>query len=161
MIDDEVKAIIVIILLSSAVISVYPILQEGRIVEPFSELGVLGPYGRLGDYPRQLAVGQKFNLILYVGNHEGISEYYQVIVKLGDQTQNISDTTPLEAPIFMTWRTILDNESNTTIPIELSLNEAGLNRRLVFELWRYDTDTHAFIYHKRWTQLWLNVTTVG
>lgn len=161
MIDDEVKAIMIIILLASAVISVYPILEEGRIVEPFSELGVLGPYGKLGDYPRELAAGQKFNLFLYVGNHEGSSEYYQVIAKLGDQNQNISDTTPLEAPITKTWKTLLDNESNTTIPIELSINEAGLNKRLVFELWRYDADTHAFTYHQRWTQLWLNVTSAG
>jgi uncharacterized membrane protein len=159
MIDDELKAIVLIILVASAAISIYPILEEGRIVEPFSELGVLGPNNKLGDYPREIEVGQIFNLFLYVGNHEGTSQYYQVRAKIGDQTQNISDTSPLEAAAVATWETILENESNTTIPIEISISQPGQNRRLVFELWKYDTGAHEFVYHQRWTQLWLNVTT--
>lgn len=161
MIDDEVKAVAIIILLLSAVVAVYPIFEEGRIVEPFSELGLLGPLGKLGDYPRQLVVGQEFNLFLYVGNHEGRSEYYRVEAKVGDQSMNVSDTEPLGVPVFRSWEAVLLNESNTTIPITLSLGEAGLNRRLVFELWRYDSGSHVFVYHQRWTQLWLNVTAPG
>jgi uncharacterized membrane protein len=161
LIDDEVKAIVLIILLASGAIAVYPILEEGRIVEPFSELGVLGPYGKLGDYPRELVVGQEFSVFLYVGNHEGSSEYYRVFAKLGDQATNVSDTTPLDRPSFRSWETVLSNESNATIPITMSLGEAGLNRRLVFELWRYDPSSHVFVYHQRWTQLWLNVTAPG
>ena len=158
MIDDEAKAVALVIICLMAAVSVYPILAESRVVEPFSELGVLGPYGKLGDYPRQLATGQEFNLFLYVGNHEGRSEYYRVVAKLGDQTTNVSDTTPLDRPPVRSWEAVLINESNTTIPITMSLGEAGLNKRLVFELWRYDLSSNVFVYHQRWTQLWLNVT---
>jgi uncharacterized membrane protein len=160
LIDDEVKAIVLIILCASAAVTVYPVV-EWRIVEPFSELGVLGPYGKLGDYPRELVVGQEFNLFLYVGNFEGQCEYYRVEAKLGDQSMNVSDKTPLDKPLFRSWETVLSNESNTTIPITMSLGEAGLNRRLVFELWRYDPSLHVFIYHQRWTQLWFNVTALS
>lgn len=131
------------------------------MVEPFSELGILGPNGKLGDYPRELTTSQEFNLYLYVGNHEGSSQYYQIKAKIGDQTQNVSDTAPLNAPTTMIWETILENESNSTIPIKMSVDQPGLNKRLVFELWRYDTTTHDFLYHQRWTQLWLNVTQPG
>jgi uncharacterized membrane protein len=156
-----VKAVVLIILLASGVIAVYPILEEGRIVEPFSELGVLGPLGKLGDYPRQLLAGQEFSLFLYVGNHEGRSEYYRVEAKVGDQTLNVSDTTPMDRPSVRSWETVLVNEGNATIPIKMSLGEAGVNRRLVFELWRYDSGSHGFVYHQRWAQLWLNVTAPG
>jgi uncharacterized membrane protein len=161
LIDDEVKVVMLIMLFTSATIAIYPILVEYRAVEPFSELGVLGPYGKLGDYPRELVVGQEISLFLYVGNHEGRSEYYQVVAKLGDKITNVSDTSPLDRPSVKSWDTILENESNTTIPINISISEAGLNRRLIFELWKYDSSSHTFIYYQRWSQLWLNVTTPG
>jgi uncharacterized membrane protein len=161
MIDDEVKAIIFVTLLASAAIAVFPILEGGRVVEPFSELGILGPNGKLGDYPREIAVGQEFSLFLYVGNQEGRCEYYRVLAKIGDQTTNVSEITPLNVPVSKIWETVLGSGLNVTIPFKMSIDQAGLNRRLVFELWRYDADTHNFVYHQRWTQLWMNVTRVG
>jgi uncharacterized membrane protein len=150
MIDDEVKAVVLTILLASAIIAVYPIVEERRIVEPFSELGILGSNGKLGDYPHQVAVGQSFNLFLYVGNHEGRCEYYRIVEKLGDQSSNVSDVSPLDAPVKASWETILPRESNSTIPISFSVDSAGLNRRLVFELWKYDLSSHEFVYYQRW-----------
>jgi uncharacterized membrane protein len=158
LIDDEVKTIILIILCVSATVAVYPVIEGKTIIEPFSELGVLGPYGKMSDYPRELVIGQEFSLFLYVGNHEGHSEYYRVVAKVGDQTTNVSDSTPLDKPPLMSWETVLESGSNTTIPIKMSLGEVGLNKRLVFELWRYDVGSHVFIYYQHWTQLLLNVT---
>jgi len=161
MIDDDLKSVTLIILLALAVIAVYPILNEGRVVEPFSELGVLGANGKIGDYPRQLVSGQNFNLTLYVGNHEGRVEYYRVVAKLSDETSNVSDVSPLDAQVKASWETIISSGSNSTIPVRLSVGSAGLNRRLVFELWRYDVASHDFVYDERWTQLWYNVTATG
>ncbi|MGD0803103.1 MAG: DUF1616 domain-containing protein [Candidatus Bathyarchaeia archaeon] len=161
MIDDEFKAVALIILLASAVISVYPVISEGRIVEPFSELGILGPTGKLGNYTREVAVGQGFDLFIYVGNHEGRCEYYRVVEKVGDQNSNVSDVVPLDASVRASWETVLPSEGNNTIPIRVSMDSAGLNRRLVLELWKYDLASHGFVYDERWTQLWLNVTLTG
>ena len=159
MIDEEVKAVALVIIGLMAAVSVYPILAESRVVEPFSELGVLGPYGKLGDYPRQLATGQEFNLFLYVGNHEGRAEYYRVLAKVGDQGSNVTNTTPLNVLPFASWDMVLLNNQNRTLPITLSLSNAGVNKKLVFELHMLDTDSGLFVYHQRWTQIWLNITT--
>lgn len=158
MIDDEVKAIALVLIGLMAAVAVYPILAESRVVEPFSELGVIGPNGKLGDYPRELTVGQPFSLFLYVGNHEGRSEYYRVLVKLGTQSSNVSDAVAFNAPVIASWDVLLPNESNSTIPINLNVPTAGLNQRLVFELHRLNPDVSVFVYHQRWTQLWMNVT---
>ena len=142
-------------------VAVYPVLYASRIVEPFSELGILGPNMKLGDYSREVRIGERMDLYLYVGNHEGTVQYYRVLIKLGDQSSNVSDTDPLDAPVLASYEMILLNESNSTTPITLSVNKPGLNQRLVFELHRLDTASQVFVYHQRWNQLWLNVTAPG
>jgi uncharacterized membrane protein len=160
--DDELKIVALALIGLTAAVAIYPILAEYRgVVEPFSELGILGPNMKLGDYPRELAVGQSFSLYLYVGNHEGGVEYFRVLAKLGDVNSNVSDTTPLDAPVLASWDFVLPNESNSTLPITLSLDRAGLNQRVVFELDMYDSGVNDFVYHQRWTQLWMNVTSPG
>lgn len=159
--DDEFKVVALALIGLMAAVAVYPILAEHRVVEPFSELGILGPNMKIGDYPRELAVGQSFSLYLYVGNHEGGVEYFRVLSKLGDVNSNVSDTTPLDAPVLASWDFVLLNESNSTLPITLAVNRAGLNQRLVFELQMYDSGVNDFVYHQRWTQLWMNVTSPG
>ncbi len=52
--------------------------------EQFSELGVLGPNMKLGDYPSQVVASDTLNLYVYVGNQMGIPMYYTVMVKLGN-----------------------------------------------------------------------------
>ena len=158
MIDDELKLIALALIGVMAVIAVYPVLSANRVVEPFTELGVLGANGKLGDYPKEVRVDEKFNLFLYLGNHEGRAQYYRVLAKLGNQASNVSDTQPMDAPIFASWDVLLGNEQNRTMPVTLSIGEAGVNLRLVFELYRFNTESAGFVYHERWTQLWMNVT---
>jgi uncharacterized membrane protein len=142
-----------------AVMTIYPILSAERIIEPFSEIGVLGANGKLGDYPSQVTVGQKFSIFIYVGDHEGRSGYYRISAKLGDQNSSISDTIPLAITPVDYWDVFLMNEGNTTVPVTLSVDRAGLNQRFVFELSVFDPKTNVFIY-KSWSQLWLNVTKI-
>ena len=49
--------------------------------EQFSELGVLGPNMRLGDYPSQIVASETIHLYGYVGNQMGEPMYYTVMVK--------------------------------------------------------------------------------
>jgi uncharacterized membrane protein len=157
-IDDEIKFVALALIGIMMAVTAYPVLSANRIVEPFSELGVLGPNGKLGDYPREVVVGEKFNLFLYVGNQEGRSSYYRVLVKLGDQSQNVSDTTPLDAPVLTSRDFVLMNGQNQTEPLTLSVDRAGLNLRLVFEMYRFESNSSKFVYNQRWTQIWMNVT---
>ena len=129
-----------------------------RVVEAFSELAVLGPDMKFGNYPSEVAAGEPFHLYLYVGNHEGKTMYYSVRIKLGDRSTFINETTSMEAPVLAGFERVLMEGENWTRPVSLSIDEAGTGRRLVFELWIYDEASDNFLYHGRWNQIWMNVT---
>ena len=84
--------------------------------------------------------------------------YYRVLVKQGDQSMNVSDTDPYEGGSLMQYDLVLNDESNNTMPISLRLTESGVNRRLVFELYKYEPASRMFAYDGIWVQLWMNVT---
>ena len=157
-IDEKIQAAVIVGLLAYAVLTVAPVILGDRIVEPFSELGILGPNMKLGDYLREVEAGEEMSLYLYLGNHEGRPTYYQVQAKLGDRSVNVSDTEPYPGVVLSNYQHVLENESNYTRPIVISVKEPGFNRRLVFELHKYSPDERRFVYDGVWVQLWLNVT---
>lgn len=156
--DEKIQAFIMIALLALGILTAAPVIIGDRVVEPFSELGILGPNMKLGDYPREIPSGENIDLYLYLGNHEGTIIYYRVHVKLGDQSTNVSDTMPYQGEILSTYERVLDDENNCTIPISISLIETGINKRVVFELYEYKSEIREFEYEGNWVQLWVNVT---
>ena len=161
MLDERITyAVIAIILAVGGLTAVPPIIPE-RVVEPFSELGVLGPKMKLGDYPSEISVGESFDLFLYVGNHEGRVVYYRTLIKVGGLETNVSDAEPFDAGVIYSVDLVLLDERNMTVPLTLSLSESGVNRRVVFELYQYDSDENRFVYSSEWLQMWLNVTSAG
>ncbi|MDG6898414.1 MAG: DUF1616 domain-containing protein [Nitrososphaerota archaeon] len=156
MIDDDVKVAAVGIIILIAVFNVSGYYLANRNVEPFSELGLLGPTQKISGYPSSVFTGQNFSLYYYVGNHEGDVMYYQVLVKLGTRA-NANQSVPLQAPAMETYGLVLLNNQNVTTPVTLSLDHNGTNVRLVFELWYYQANTSSFaFYTSNW--LYLNVT---
>lgn len=158
MIDEDLKTVAVGLLLVVAGFTVFKAFFADRVVEPFSELGILGPNMKIGDYPRELGVGEEFELYLYLGNHMGSPQLYRVYVKLGSRDVNVSDVEPYPAPVLTSIDAALPDGGNVTLPVTLSVPESGVNRRLVFEMHRYDAEEAGWVYHNRWNQLWLNVT---
>ncbi len=156
--NEEVLAVLAAIVLVSAVIAWVQVLNAGRVVEPFSELGLLGPGGKIGGYPKEVVAGSPSTLNVYIGNHEGKTAYYRVLVKLGDSSAVINETTPLSAEPIMEVRAVLTHNSSQTIPVNITLYEPATRVRLVFEMWMFNETAGAFSYHGRWNQLWLNVT---
>ena len=154
--DEKIQTAILAVLAIYGILVAAPLLLGDRVVEPFSELGVLGSELKLGDYPHEVASGEEFDLYLYLGNHMGELSYYRVYAKLGDVRINVSDTEPYVGVTLFDYDYVLVDDTNATLPITLSINEAGLNQRLVFELHRYQDN--EFVYDGIWTQLWLNVT---
>lgn len=137
-------------------VAVQPLLPS--IAQPFSELGILGPSQKIGGYPTTLTAGQQFLLYGYVGNHEGVVSYYEVLVKLGNQSTEISNSTYANAPVLSTYSLVLDSNQNSTFPISLSVGQTGTNLRLIFELWRFNPAASQFGYTGLWNQLFINVT---
>ena len=158
MLDDEVLAVLVAIVLVSSVVAGVQALYARRVVEPFSELGLLGPEGKIGGYPKEVAVGSRLALNVYVGNHEGRAMYYRVLAKLGDGSSTVNQTTPLLVEPIAELRAVLGHNSSTVIPLNLTLHEPRTRLRLVFELWAFDEASREFRYRGIWNQLWVNVT---
>ncbi|MBC7129987.1 DUF1616 domain-containing protein [Candidatus Bathyarchaeota archaeon] len=156
--NDEVLAVIAALIIVAGVFAGVQVFNAGRVVEPFSELGLLGPSGKIADYPKVVEAGQPFRLNVYLGNHEGRTMYYKVLVKLGDKNSTVNATTPLATTPILELRTVLPHNASQIIPLDIALENAGINLRLVFEMWTYNETEGAFTYHGRWNQLWLNVT---
>ena len=136
--------------------AIYPILPANG--ENFSELGVLGPGQKIAGYPTTVAVGQQFTLYVYVGDHEGQAEYYQVLVKEGNQATIISNSTAANLPPVLTSSLVLEDNASSIYPVNLSMSTAGSNQRLIFELWMFNSTTTSFGYTGLFDQIWLNVT---
>jgi uncharacterized membrane protein len=156
--DEKVTyATMAVILILGLLMAIPPILPQ-RVVEPFSELGILGPNLKLGDYPNEVPLDASINLYLYHGNHEGQVQYYRTKIKVADQAINISETIEYPSPEIASYDLVLMNGINQTTPITLTLQEPGINQRIIFELHKLDSETGKFTYSGIWVQLWLNVT---
>ena len=157
MIDEDLRVAAVGLIVLIVVFNVSGYYLANRNVEPFSELGILGPDQKIAGYPTSVLTGQNFTLYLYVGNHEGHVTYYQVLAKLGNRSNaGINGSLPAQ-PIASYSMVLLDNQTYLE-PITLSLDHNGTNVRLVFELWVFQTNTSSFAFDNRINQLYLNVT---
>ncbi|MEM2743409.1 MAG: DUF1616 domain-containing protein, partial [Candidatus Methanomethylicaceae archaeon] len=125
--NDEVLAVIAAIIVVSGVFATIQILNTG--LEPFSELGLLGPEGKIANYPRVIEAGKPFRINVYIGNYEGHVMYYRILIKIGDKNSTI----PLTNEPIMEIRSILMHNTSEIIPIDIIVNNLGDNIRLVFE----------------------------
>jgi len=158
MIDEQVTATLLAIIIIAGTLSISQSFLTERTSEPFSELAILGPNMKIADYPKELLAGERFSLYLYVGNHEGITTYYRVYVKVGNRSSVINENTTLNEAPMAQYDLVLQNNQTWIEHITLQFDKPGTNLRLVFELWTYNQEGKMFAYHKRWLQLWMNVT---
>lgn len=152
---EQICAIALAITIILAFISVSGLIIPTGQGEQFSELGILGPNMKLGDYPSQIVASDTIHLYGYVGNQMGQPMYYTVMVKLGDNNTTVNPTSI--APIQQYSQVIANNQS-WTFPIDITITKTGTNQRILFELWIYNQTLNQNQYHNRWGQIWLNVT---
>jgi uncharacterized membrane protein len=144
---------ITILIVVATLASLIPVRQPR-----YSGLGILGPNQATKGYPTSIGVNQPFLLYGFVENHEGTIENYQMLVKLGNQSTVLSNTTYANAPVLATFWHIVSANETWTFPMNLSVNHAGNNTRIIFELWSYNVPASNFEYTGLWDQIWLNVT---
>lgn len=154
-ISEEVWAVILAIVVVGSVFAVSQAYLSNRVVEPFSELALLGENMKIGDYPTNLVAGDNATFYVYVGNHMGRPMYYLVGVKLGDNSTPIN---PAPIKPVMTFERVLLNNETWIFRVDLPIESPGINKRIIVELWIYNESINALQYHERWTQLWINVT---
>ena len=69
--DEEVLAVIVAIVIVASVFAVAQLINSGRVAEPFSELGILGPEMKIGDYPKE-AISRPVRLLFGIAERLGL-----------------------------------------------------------------------------------------
>lgn len=141
-------------ILLAAVVVYQDFIPKGKS-EQFSELGILGPNMKLGDYPSEVVSSEIIRLYAYVGNQMGQPTFYTVQVKLGDNNTAIN---PANLGAISQYQQVLPSNGTWTFPVDVTMNKVGDNQRLIFELWEYNATTNMNQYHERWGQVWLNVT---
>ncbi|MGE5555604.1 MAG: DUF1616 domain-containing protein [Methanocella sp.] len=152
---EQICAIALAITVILALISVSGLILPTNRGEQFSELGILGPNMKLGDYPSKIVSSETIHLYGYVGNQMGQPMYYTVMVKLGDNNTAVN---PANTDSINQYSQVLDSNQSWTFPIDLTLTKVGDNQRVLFELWIYNQTINQNQYHERWGQIWLNVT---
>jgi uncharacterized membrane protein len=153
--DSEVLSVVLAIVI---VLVTFVAAQSfvGANTQPFTAIAILGPSGKIGDYPSTVLIGQPINLYIYVYNHMGVPTW--LVVRL-----YVTNNTGLEPPLNITpiavyQRVLLNNES-WLIPITITLNSTG-TYRLIGELWMYSPSNLTLTYTGNYVQLWINVTQV-
>lgn len=152
---EQVCAAILALTVIIALVATVPLFLPKGSSEQFSELGVLGPNMKIGDYPTQVVAGQPVAFFVYVGNQMGQPMYYEVMVKLGD---NYTATNPAPMDPVQGFIRVVPFNGTWTFPLNVTLTQAGLNQRILFELWIYNQTLSQLQYTERWGQVWLNVT---
>jgi len=154
-IDRELTFFIAAILLVSGTISVYLIINNDRVVMPYSEIGILGANMMVGEYPSEPGPGENIGLTIYLGNYEGRLMYYTVLVKISDAQEN-GGSVPLGTPALETYGAVVPHGENHTLQFQTRLYDIAADQRLVFELHAYNGETQSIEYTGRWCHLWLN-----
>jgi len=109
-------------------------------------------------YPKNVTAGEAFLLYVGIQNDGEETLHLRVEVKVG----NITTPPPNKAmPSSLLPLKSLDltasPKSLTTSPLQLALNQTGLDRRVIFELYVYDAVSGSQRYTGLWNQLWINV----
>jgi hypothetical protein len=152
---EQVCAVILAATIIAAFFITVPFFLPNSTGETFSELGLLGPNMMLSDYPSEIVAGDTVNLNVYVGNHMGQPMYYIVMVKLGDNETAVGPASVLPVQQFVS---VVPNNGNWTFPVSETFTQAGLNQKMIFELWIYNETINQNQYHERSVWINLNVT---
>lgn len=152
--SGEVWAVVIAVVLLVTVFSISEAYYSTKVIEPFSELGILGPNMMIDNYPNNVTVGETIRLNVYVSNHLGEPTYYVVMVKLRDN-ETVLDPASGNADVALDLVLMHDEERIT--PFNMTIDKSGLNQRLIFELWVFNASNGQIEYHDRYGWLWLNV----
>ena len=93
--DKVLSSILVLAILGALGMMGYTVATP-KIGERFTEFGILGPQGRLENYPTELMVRQEGKVIAHVGNHEHETVSYRIEVRIGGVRNNEVESIVLE-----------------------------------------------------------------
>ena len=100
---NRIETILIIILAISILIAcatlIY-VITTPKIGEQFTEFYVLGPTGIIGDYPRNITLGENASVIIGLVNHEYNTINYTIEIWLIEQTTHYNESTKTNDTIY-------------------------------------------------------------
>ena len=141
--DRALSIIALVSIIVSA--SVFAYLVAAPSNEHFTQLYVLGPYGKAADYPTNFTLGDTSSVVVGVTNNEGRDTTYELVVRLNDSGN---------ATTLHTEQLTLGNGQTWQKPISLTPDKAGDGMKMEFLLYKspdYDTPYREAYF-------WVNVT---
>ena len=137
--DKSLSIFLILSIIGSSATLIY-VAMKPRTGERFTEFYLLGPNGTASNYPTDLNVGEKENVIICIVNQEYENVTYRLEVKF-------NGTLIHEEQVFL-----IENEIWET-PFTFKPTEKGENQKLEFLLYK---DQHIEAY--RTLHLWVNIT---
>ena len=111
-----------------------------RIGEEFTEFYILGPEGKIKNYPTNLTIGETASVIIGIVNHEYKEVTYRIVIKIDDET--IDEITNI----------ILSHNEKWEYNYTFSVNKIGEKMKLEFLLYREGIEEEYRKLH-----LWITV----
>lgn len=121
---DRALNLILIIAILGAVSSLGYVLANPKVGERFTEFSVLGPEGRLEDYPREIALGDSVIVLLNITNREHGTVTYRVDITIDGQIAGAAGPVTLE------------HEEEWEEEVSFTPQGAGENQKLEFLLFK-------------------------
>ena len=160
LLDEEVFAVLLAIVVVGSVFAIAQVVRP-KVIEPFTAIGLLNEECKIGEYPKEVFVGQNVTLCIFLDNHEGYPLLMKVKYKIGVSEELPTNTTPSPRPTIKEFEAVLDDGENVTmlVKVPITVNEGFVGKRvaLIFELWIYDVDKHEWVYSGRWNHLYVKV----
>jgi uncharacterized membrane protein len=137
---DKVLSIVLIASIIGSSATLVYVAVTPKTGERFTEFYILGPSGMASDYPTNLTIGEKGEVIIGIVNHEYDNTTYHLVITFNGTLIHEEQVSLIENE---TWeRTFTFNTS-----------EKGENLKLEFLLYK-DRETEAY----RTLHLWVNIT---
>jgi uncharacterized membrane protein len=139
--DDKgiIIAVAIALLIVAGVVAGYYILYHPT-PEGYTTIYLLDANGQAVDYPDTLIVNQNYTFNVWVENHLGQNQAFEVQLKIANESTSLF---PAEiAPINIYTKTLANGEAWET-QANVTLHETG-SHSIIFELWLDDTGTLRF-----------------
>jgi uncharacterized membrane protein len=139
--DDKgiIISVTIAILIVAGVVAGYYILYHPT-PEGYTTIYLLDANGQAVDYPDALIVNQNYTFNVWVENHLGQTQAFELQLKITNESTSLF---PVEsAPINTYTKTLANGEAwETQAPV--TLHETG-SHSIIFELWQDDAGTLKF-----------------
>lgn len=129
-----IAAVAVALIVVAGVVAGYYILYHPT-PEGYTTIYLLDANGQALDYPDTLIVSQNYTLNVWVENHLGQAQAFEVQLKITNESTSLF---PVESAPINTYKKTLANGEAWETQATITLHETG-SPSIIFELWQDDT----------------------